>query len=459
MAKSNRVAPVRVFDSDFKLLAEIDDYESMTWTRRWHRPGGFELHIAVSKNHTDKLSKGNVIKLGNNAAFIMHREISVAADGKEVITVKGPTLASVVGRRITMPPEGKAHDRINANIETIMKSYVASNCVAPENPSRAIPMLTIGADLGRGAKVVYQTRYRKLDEELEKLSIVSGLGWDVGLENGGMKFEVHDARDLTAGQTQNPPVIFSVDFDNIQSQSFVDSDLGYRNVGYVGGQGEGVNRALAMVGEDTSGLDRFEVFIDARDIENDSDLPTRGRQKLDELQRVVTFDSEILTSGPLSYGRDWDLGDVVTVQNRKWGITLDAKITEVVEIYEPGGIRLRAVFGSNTSTLTDKIKQALDIPLIEKTDVEDLNVPTKTSQLENDSGYITNDDIPQAATYTHSQITPADTWTINHDLGKYPSVTIVDSARNTVIGSVRYVSTDIVELTFTTSFAGKAYLN
>jgi len=57
-----------------------------------------------------------------------------------------------------------------------------------------------------------------------------------------------------------------------------------------------------------------------------------------------------------------------------------------------------------------------------------LDIPTKTSDLENDSGYITNADIPQAATYIHSQIAPAAIWMINHELGKHPSVAIVDSA-------------------------------
>ena len=64
-----------------------------------------------------------------------------------------------------------------------------------------------------------------------------------------------------------------------------------------------------------------------------------------------------------------------------------------------------------------------------------------------------------AATYIHTQMTPSDTWTIVHNLGKYPTVMVVDSSNSTVVGDIRYLSENSVELTFVGGFAGKAYLN
>jgi hypothetical protein len=61
--------------------------------------------------------------------------------------------------------------------------------------------------------------------------------------------------------------------------------------------------------------------------------------------------------------------------------------------------------------------------------------------------------------YVFTQSTPATTWTINHDLGKYPAVNIVDSANDEVIGEVKYNSTSQVVITFSASFSGKAFLN
>ncbi|WP_461366633.1 siphovirus ReqiPepy6 Gp37-like family protein [Candidatus Darwinibacter acetoxidans] len=451
--------PIRIIDVDFNLIAEIDDYESMTWTRRWHKPGEFELHINAAKQNTGALLKGRLLLAGDKAGIILHRELKQGTT--EQIMVKGATLASIMSRRITVPPDGYAYDRVNANAETIMKGYVTRNCVAPVDSDRTIPNLVVAPDQSRGDKIVYQTRYKQLDEELGKLSLVSGLGWDVLLnwQDKTWVFDVLEGRDLTAGQTANPPVIFSAEFDAVQEQVFIESDIGHKNAAYVGGQGEGVEREIVEVGSGLSGLDRLETFVDARDLEQTADLPERGLQKLAEVAPVLTFDTEILTESPYKYGTDWDLGDIVTVQNRKWGVTLDSRVTEVTEVYEPAGFRLQATFGSSIPTLPEKIKQELDRPLVERMDPAGLDIPTKTSELENDMGYITSADIPQAATYTHSQITPADTWTINHALGKYPSAAIVDSAGSVVLGNTRYISDNQIEITFTAAFAGKAYLN
>lgn len=61
--------------------------------------------------------------------------------------------------------------------------------------------------------------------------------------------------------------------------------------------------------------------------------------------------------------------------------------------------------------------------------------------------------------YVHSQGAPSDTWTITHNLGKFPSVTVVDSGDNTVIGDVQYIDSNTVQVAFSVPFGGKAYLN
>ena len=66
---------------------------------------------------------------------------------------------------------------------------------------------------------------------------------------------------------------------------------------------------------------------------------------------------------------------------------------------------------------------------------------------------------PQIMTYIYTQATPAAVWTINHGLGKFPSVDVVDSTNAEVEGDVAWPTNNRVVLTFAGAFSGVAYLN
>ncbi|MCH7322167.1 siphovirus ReqiPepy6 Gp37-like family protein [Solibacillus sp. MA9] len=123
-----------------------------------------------------------------------------------------------------------------------------------------------------------------------------------------------------------------------------------------------------------SAINHHEIFIDAsaRDVaeKGDDDLPIHeskiiqsltdsGKQQLNELIQEEYLEGQILTNSPFKYQVDHDLGDIVTNQNKDWGITMDGRITDVKEIYETNGFSIEAMFGNNRPTLIKKIKQEL----------------------------------------------------------------------------------------------------
>ena len=59
--------------------------------------------------------------------------------------------------------------------------------------------------------------------------------------------------------------------------------------------------------------------------------------------------------------------------------------------------------------------------------------------------------------YTHTQATAAATWTVAHNLGYRPNVTVVDTADTQIIPGLIYLDVNTVELSFTGATAGKAY--
>lgn len=64
-----------------------------------------------------------------------------------------------------------------------------------------------------------------------------------------------------------------------------------------------------------------------------------------------------------------------------------------------------------------------------------------------------------AASYQHIQGIASSVWTINHNLGFYPNVTVVDSSKREVIGEVEYTSINTIQITFSGGFSGEAYVS
>lgn len=61
--------------------------------------------------------------------------------------------------------------------------------------------------------------------------------------------------------------------------------------------------------------------------------------------------------------------------------------------------------------------------------------------------------------FVYTQYSASDTWIIEHNLEKYPSVSIVDSGGSSVIGEVTYYNLNSLQVHFINPFSGKAYLN
>jgi hypothetical protein len=368
--------PIRIISPNFELLGEIDDYQSLLPIFSFHGIGEIELRINRYKNHVEHLVKNNIIMINPKKAFIIkHREIELDENGKasENWLIKGLSLKAVIGQRITVPPSSTAYDNKQGDAETVIKHYVEKNVVNPTDTKRKIDNLIIAPNLNRGANITWQSRFKNLAEEVAAISLNSGLGWEVTLDTQLKKwvFDVVEGKDLTVNQSENPPVIFSPQFDSLQSLSYSESELNYKNAAYVGGQGEGLERRIVELGADT-GLHRHELFIDARDVEekDENDQPLseatilqhlteRGQQQLNELLQEQYLEGQILTKSPFKYETDYNLGDIVTVQNKDWNVTMDTRITEIREIYEASGYQIEAVFGNSRPTLIKKIKQEL----------------------------------------------------------------------------------------------------
>lgn len=61
--------------------------------------------------------------------------------------------------------------------------------------------------------------------------------------------------------------------------------------------------------------------------------------------------------------------------------------------------------------------------------------------------------------FVHIQGTAAAVWNINHNLNKFPSVTVVDSAGTQILTTIEFPDANNIRVKFAGVTSGRAYLN
>jgi hypothetical protein len=352
---------IRILDKNINLLAEIDNYESFKLARRFYRPGEFEIKINANKIHTDKLIKNNLVLLGkdyNKSGIILHREFVYGEEGEktDALLIKGILLQGLISRRLIIPNINDDFMSFEGYQETIMKSFVDKNCINPIDVNRKINNLIIADDRERGKYDKWRSSYDNLAEKIQEIGEYCELGWNITLDHKNKKFvfDVIEGKDLTVEQSDNPPVVFRSDFNNVRTRHYTQSVINSRNVVYTGTK-EDASKLILSVG-DISGFERIETFRD----NNSSDpieLKKDGDIALKELEELKSFELEIDPHKTFVYQRDYDLGDKVTVQDRKIGVTMSSKIVEIEEYYSNNGLQIKATFGKSIPTLLTRLRR------------------------------------------------------------------------------------------------------
>lgn len=349
---------IKIFDETIVPVGEIKKVEQIDIIHRWEEMSSLSLKLHETVKYVDRIQDEFYLMIRDNPELVCIVGDKNYEGNRWDFT--GKDLRSILFDRVTIPTAGLAVDRMTGNAESVMKWLVDKHFVNPIDPARKWEGLRIAPNLNRGSSLTHETRYKYVAEELTDISKITGLGFYVYLDTitKELVFDVREGRNLVYNTVGNPYVVFSEEFRNIQSQKYAKTASNFKNVAIVGGQGEGVDRTIVIVGTET-GKRRKEVFIDARDVEDAALLPDRGEQKLLEYRVLETFESQITQNGKFKYPIDYRLGDLVTTQSRKIGVTLDSRIVEVKEFWKPNEYRVEPVFNMKQPSVYQVIKRQL----------------------------------------------------------------------------------------------------
>ena len=380
---------LRVFDKTIEPLGAIDELDSLLWHMKYFDAGTFSLLAPITENNSKLLVEGNIIVkhdgkkevtdaagcVWRRAAQITYKHITKDENGLEQIEAQGYMLSWWLNKRCIYP-----QIVATASNQSIINTMVTNNCGSGAAASRQFPQFTILEQKTiEGSQVEYVNEVcANLSQEVKTRAQAGKLGYDILISERQKKygFYLYKGKDLTAKNSEgNTPCIFSREFDNVNEQEYTASIENCGNFIYVQGAADdsGSQPIVTVDGERATGLDLDEVFCDATDIarkyqsgETEVMIPlgtylqmlkTRGETELEGYGKNINFVSTINTTSNLKFKVDFDLGDRITCKEEKWGIQIDARITEVKEIYQKGTEEIEATFGESLPTLVDKIRK------------------------------------------------------------------------------------------------------
>lgn len=318
--------------------ALIETFTSLQWERPYRTPGKFQMEINRNVPGADEIQKGRLLgprdeffSIDIDQIYIIEQiENVIGPSGQlsEMLNVSGRSLGGIFQERLALPAPASSHDSQTDPVETLMKYYVDANAGPGAAANRQIPNLVIATDNGNGTTRTYDARYQTVAQILEELSIIEKYGWEITYDEAANEFTF----DVIIGADKTDSVFFDVTFDTILEQKWLTTDIDRKTYAYVGGQGEGAARTIEerfITMSEPTGLDRREIWVDARDQDTAAGLQSRGDSVLAETREEDVFEVEINKYGSFRYRTDYDLGDIVTVRNQKWGVSQPAQIVGI----------------------------------------------------------------------------------------------------------------------------------
>lgn len=260
-----------VLNTNLDAISVVDTYMSFIWTNRYYQYGDFELYVPASDAILKTFKQDYYLQMRGSDRLMIVEKILIETDSEEgnTVTISGRSLESILDRRVVW-----GQVTLSGSLQDAIEKLLNDCIISPSNTNRKIPNFIFKKSTDpRITAMTLEAQYTgdNLYEVIQKLCEERGLGFKITLNtNNQFVFELYIGTDRSYDQTAVPYVVFSPRFDNVISSNYMESRSSLKNVALVGGEGEGSARRYTAVGN-LSGLNRRELFVDARDISSDID--------------------------------------------------------------------------------------------------------------------------------------------------------------------------------------------
>lgn len=349
------------------LEAVCDSFSSLLWDIEYYKCGAFEVYIAASPRNIEIFQTGRIVGRDDDKehfGLIESVELETDAEDGDYLIIKGRFLMCLLERRIIYPT-------LNFTSQTsygaIVQKAVENNALTSGN--RLIPGLKLEEIQGTcwsqttKLQVSYENLMKWIFTICEKIGGTANIRLSkIDNEQYEMIFELSQGTDRSILQEVNPHIIFSDRYNNLLSFTYFTDTSVKRNFAYVLGKGESEQRkrTTCFTNSEPALLDRYEVYVDAKDISDEEQvdnetrplpdaeyselLKEKGKQNL--VPTKTKSESQIaVQSTQFQYGVDYFVGDFVTVEHQRFGIRQNKiQLVGMIESFDHNGRNLTPTF-------------------------------------------------------------------------------------------------------------------
>lgn len=332
----------------------LDSYASLNFTKSFKGCGTWTVKGNFTQDIERMLKVGRFIYVNPKICGICYSiEYDTDEEGTTTYTAYGNELKGILAYRIvwdTYSRKVNLRDYVNDLVE---KNTQGNRALFSRMDKPQISTSTVDK------QVSYSNLLETIEDVVESANSTGGnpIGFDVYCENAErFVFTLLEGEDRTI--TSPEPLMFSRDLNNVSTLTYSESDKELVNVVKAGGEGEGAERVLTVVGDESlTGLARREGFADCRNLQStykDADGETQTISPEDYLAMLQEEAKTSLT--PSTFSVDAEavvtvqqaldaLGAKVTLRDRAFNVQTTDYVSEVNVIDEGDGMLVTLTIG------------------------------------------------------------------------------------------------------------------
>lgn len=342
----------------------VENYASLIWTERYATPGDFTLVSYDIASTLALLPRESNVCLRESTVPMRVEDHKIEKKPRQAptVTVTGRSFETILERRasvnalpaatarapwtITAEKESDAaYQAMRVVLGDVARPSGALSGISPAvSALDAIPQidLALPADFNTGTSKTYDIQPQDLYSTVIQLITTNHRGLKAVRPVPGASqigIEIYNGADLTS------VVVFDARFDQFDDTTYLLSERGSTNVGYVYGS-NGSQSVLKTAAPEPSGLARRVLVLDQSSdaTVNTSDIRnSRGLIELYKYNPTALFDGQIAIQVAEGYGTKYHLGDILKLTG-EYGLSQNVRVAEYIRTSDATGEKAYPAF-------------------------------------------------------------------------------------------------------------------